>query len=104
MKNQTLLSIAAMGLLFLSCRSAPTEATSKIRDTDENHVKDCKMLGTVIGGSTLSGDIGKRNAMTQALNRADKIGATDIVWINISGDFNTAASASARAYQCEEKH
>jgi hypothetical protein len=91
--------------LLAGCATTPTDAASKIRESDENHVANCKLLGTVTGGSSLGGfaaqEMGKRSASAEALNKAAEMGATNIVWQSITGSLNNGASATGRAYKCE---
>jgi hypothetical protein len=98
-------AVLATIFLLVACATKPTAEAGKIRESDETHVSSCKLLGTVTGGSSLGGfaaqEAGKRSASAEALNKAAEMGATDIVWQNISGSLNNGASATGRAYKCD---
>jgi hypothetical protein len=64
-------------------------------------VASCKYLGEVQGSSgwgNLAASAGMENAKTEARENASKLGATHVVWNNISGGM--APSVSGKAYQC----
>ena len=90
--------------ILMGC--AATSGNVKVRDGEPAHLnRDCKLLGTVTGRSLLGGmSDNARNdaAMTDARDKAAKMGATDVYFIKVdnSGMLNTAL-ATARAFRCE---
>lgn len=88
-----------LAILLLGCSSATIQ--TKIKDADINMVQSCKFAGSVSGTSGFGGlaaSHGVMNAKKEALQQAEQLGATHIVWVNISAGM--APYVSGNAYTC----
>ena len=90
----------AITFVIQGCATEPSEPAANIRDSDENRVASCKFLGTLTGDSLAGGRIGRSNAKNEALEKAVRIGATDMVWVSMAGSFSETGMAMGRAYYC----
>ncbi|MEO1087236.1 MAG: DUF4156 domain-containing protein, partial [Acidobacteriota bacterium] len=83
----------------------PTSAKD-IVEADENMVKDCQFLGTVVGKSGwggLASGAASRGSMKSAKKKAAKLGATHIILGDFKNSSGMAASTTqTRAYACDE--
>jgi hypothetical protein len=86
--------------LFVLALSAVT-AQAQPRESKDTDMGACQLLGRVSGDS----GYGKNNgwqalAKYQALQRAEKLGASDVVWVRFtpSGAFN--GTAEGQVYRC----
>ena len=89
------------GLLTMALSVAPALSMAKPIETQESAVQNCQFLGKVEGSSGLGKNAGWQPlAKNSALVRADKMGASHVVWERLIpiGTFNGAAVA--RAYSC----
>lgn len=96
------LGVAVVALA--SCVTQETPAASRIRIADQNMVTKCRFLGDVRGTSGFSGvaaATGQQNAMNEALNKAAKMGATDVVWNTVASGWGS--NAFGAAYRCPAK-
>ena len=88
-------------LLLSSCAATPK--ARGIQEADSHMVANCKFLGSVHAASMWGGclyqGVGFSSAKNQALNKAAKLGATHIVWMNLEGGLR-GGFASGRAYRC----
>lgn len=94
---------AIVALVLTGCVSARSEAAAAIRDADDAMVAGCTFLGTVSGSSMMSAgaaEKGRKNAKTAALEDAAGMGATHIVWTDVSTVFQGGSSATGKAYRC----
>lgn len=88
-------------LALTGCATHLSAPAQKIQAADEKMVENCQFLGMVNGTSAfgnLTAKTGMQNASNEALERAVGLGATHIVWVNITGAYS--CSAVGRAYQC----
>ena len=89
-------------LLLNSCATTPSQSAAKIRDADMNMVENCQFLGDVNGVSgwgNLAASVGVENAKNEAREKAASMGATHIVWSNVSGGY--CSFVNGKAYRCE---
>lgn len=96
--TKKLLSIILFAFLS-SCSSSPIKTS--IKDADLNMVQPCKFAGSVSGTSGFGGlaaSHGVVNAKKEALSQAEQLGATHIVWVNISAGMTPYVSGNA--YTC----
>lgn len=93
-------ALAAMGAL-IGCASKPTPRAAKVRVATAAEVKKCEFLGRVSGSSAHEGYglvYGRDKAKNDALDVAAALGATHVVWIEVTDGLNP--TATARAYRC----
>lgn len=103
LKLKRSLTLIATLVFVSSCSSTASLSAMKIKSADQNTVQGCDYLGDVQGSSGLGGMVaskGMENSKVEAKESAVKIGATHIVWSNISGGF--APSALGKAYKCQD--
>ena len=94
------LAIAAVTSL-IGCATAPSAAAARVQEADAQMVAACQYLGDVQGSSgwgNLAASAGMENAKNEARDSAAKLGATHIVWNNITGGYSPYVSA--KAYRC----
>ncbi|MBQ3301671.1 MAG: hypothetical protein IJH04_05965 [Eggerthellaceae bacterium] len=98
MRNAVLVSA------FLVCAGSaatPSNEATQVRDADEQAVASCQYLQDFDGNSGWGGlaqGAGMDNARNEVREKAAKIGATHLVWINVHGGYS--ANATAHAYKC----
>ncbi|MFO1419324.1 MAG: hypothetical protein U1E83_11750 [Methylotetracoccus sp.] len=92
-------SLLAVGLC---CAVSTMISAAELREARESTVSECEFLGKVEGTSGYGKRMGSWEpvAKAQAMKRAAKLGATDVVWQQMVdvGVFN--GRAIARAYRC----
>lgn len=92
-------------LAATGCASAPSNQAAQITEADETMVAGCEFLGSVYGKTVYGGmanDLAVNNAKNNALEKAVKLGATHIVYTELSGgNVNRTGHVTARAYRCE---
>lgn len=84
------------------CATTRSALALKVSEADEKIVANCKYLGDVTGTSgwgNLAASTGVSNARNEALEKAAKLGATHVVWNQISGGYSPFVNG--RAYRCE---
>ncbi|WP_439606839.1 hypothetical protein [Hydrogenophaga sp.] len=94
-----LLMVALVGC---AAPSSHVASSSSIKPADERQVAQCKYLDDIVGTSAWYGMFasqGSENARQEALIRAEKIGATHIVW-NQPTVLHGSTSVSGKAYRC----
>ena len=99
--KSTVLSVFAAGIVLVGCASTPTPVARGVSDADDRAVGKCAMVGNVSGTSgwgNLAASIGIENAKVEARERAATLGATHIVWSQITGGYSP--SVSGNAYKC----
>jgi hypothetical protein len=72
-----------------------------VQEADSQMIAGCKYLGDVQGSSgwgNLAASAGMENAKNEARDSAAKLGATHVVWNNITGGYSPYVSA--KAYKC----
>ncbi|HEY7872228.1 MAG TPA: DUF4156 domain-containing protein [Rudaea sp.] len=99
-----LLAVAVDLLVTLvsGCAVAPSAAAARVQEADAQIVASCKYLGDVQGSSgwgNLAASAGMENAKSEARESAAKLGATHIVWNNITG--GSSPYVSGKAYRCQ---
>lgn len=102
--------IIKMGVVFAcmavaGCVTTVSPEAMKIKEADENMVKECEFLGDVRGssgwGGPLGGDTGLDDAKMQIRNQAAARKATHVVWRDVSaGTSKTMTYVNARIYSC----
>lgn len=95
----TIFSFLVLSMIGTGCATTPTEEALKIKDADDQMVKDCKLVKTVTGTSVYVSKKGINGARADVLNEAADAHATHVVWENITDTIN-GATATGRAYQC----
>lgn len=88
-------------LSLTACATSLSERGALVQESDGQDVGGCQFIGTMTGsaaGSGLGGEPAIETAKAKAINKAADKGATHIVWLNISGEAEPAASA--KAYRC----
>ncbi len=84
------------------CATTKSTMAAKVLEADENVVSQCKYLGDVTGTSgwgNLASSSGINNAKNEALEQATKLGATHVVWKQVSGGYSPYVNG--RAYCCK---
>jgi hypothetical protein len=98
--------VLAVAVVTSGCTTVtPTEASKKIKETDEAHITSCKFLGLVRGtahqGGLFMQEKGKQEAQKDALNKAaDLVNSTHVVWQDVSGGY-WGGRTTARVYNCQ---
>ncbi|MGH8121437.1 MAG: DUF4156 domain-containing protein [Rudaea sp.] len=93
--------LIAVGASSSGCATAPSAAAARVQEADTQMVASCKYLGEVQGSSgwgNLAASAGMENAKNEARDSAAKLGATHVVWNNITGGYSPYVSG--KAYKC----
>ena len=93
--------VCALSFTVSSCATAPSAATARVQEADAQMVASCKYLADVQGSSgwgNLAASAGMENSKNEARENAAKLGATHIVWNQVSGGY--APYATGKAYKC----
>lgn len=94
-----------LGLVILAGCAAPSDrvqASSSVKPATADQVARCAYLDDVVGTSSLYGVFAAsaaENARLEALTKAEKLGATHIVWTPMQGGYGST-SVSGKAYRC----
>jgi hypothetical protein len=83
------------------CATTLSSAGSGVIQADEKMVAACKFLGQVEGSSgfgNIASSVGMANARNEATEKAARLGATHILFVNVSGGYSP--NAQGRAYDC----
>jgi len=98
-----LAALVSIILLLSSCAATPK--AKGIQEADSHMVANCIFLGSVhaasMWGGCLCQGVGFSSAKNQALNKAAKLGATHIVWLNLESGL-AGGFASGRTYRCSD--
>lgn len=92
-------------LLILAGCAAPSDrvqTSSSVKPATTDQVAKCTYLDDVVGTSSLYGIFaasGAENARLEALTKAEKLGASHIVWAPMQGGYGST-SVSGKAYRC----
>jgi hypothetical protein len=95
--------LAAYLLLCSGCATTLSPAGSGVIQADEKMIADCRFLGQVEGSSgfgNIAASTGMANARNEATEKAARIGATHILFVDVSGGYSP--NAQARAYDCRK--
>ncbi|MDH5612242.1 MAG: DUF4156 domain-containing protein [Gammaproteobacteria bacterium] len=87
--------------LLTGCATTLSDKALSVQLADTNMVKECQLLNTVEGSSTVSGLMisqGIQNARNEAIEKAAELGATHIVITNSIG--GSSPYVSGNAYKC----
>ena len=98
----TVLAMILGSFALTGCATTKSALATKVLDADEKVVSNCKYLGEVTGTSgwgNLAASTGINNAKNEAFEYAAGLGATHIVWTQISGGYSPFVNG--RAYRCE---
>lgn len=101
LKLKRVLALTVAVVFVSSCSSTASLSAMKVKPADQKTVQSCDYLGDVQGSSGFGGvaaSQGMDNAKIEAKESAAIMGATHIVWSNISGGFSP--SAFGKAYKC----
>lgn len=93
--------LCALSFAVSSCATAPSAAAGRVQEADTQMVASCKYLGEVQGSSgwgNLAASAGMENSKNEARENAAKLGATHVVWNQVSGGY--APYATGKAYKC----
>lgn len=96
----TKLSLMIAVLTLAGCAVEPTQRAQRVKPAYPEMVVDCAFLG----GVTSTGSVipfGPSQAKFKALDQAAQLGATHIVWTEIT--YDPRVVASGRAYYCDPK-
>lgn len=91
-------------LLIAGC-AAPSDRVQKstaVKPATADQVARCAYLDDVVGTSALYGVFAAsaaENARLEALTKAEKLGATDVVWTPAAGGHGST-SVTGKAYRC----
>ncbi|MGE4519664.1 MAG: hypothetical protein AB7E04_09170 [Desulfobacteraceae bacterium] len=94
--------IIFVSLVLFGCATTLSSQAMRIHDADINLVMNCKYLGDVHGSSgwgNLAASTGIQNAKNEAKELASAMGATHIVWTNVSGGYSPYVTG--KAYSCK---
>lgn len=94
--------LTVLGLLVLGgCAIEPSYRAQAIRPAYPEMVTECVFLGGVTATSDLVySELGKQRAKYQAMDEAAQLGATHIVWVELSQKVRPLAKG--RAYRCDD--
>ena len=98
MKHLTIITAA---LLLTACATTLSEKARSVKLADINIVKECQLLNTVEGSSSVSGLMvsqGIQNARNEAIENAAELGATHIVITESIG--GSVPYVAGNAYNC----
>jgi hypothetical protein len=89
-------------MLLSACATAPSERAASVKDADPKMVETCTYLGEVEGTSMFGGPGGHgaavNNSKNEARDQAAAMGATHVVWNNMTE--STLTAVAGRAYKC----
>jgi hypothetical protein len=94
--------ILLSGFIASGCATTLSPSATRILDADAKMVEGCTYVGDVHGSSgwgNLAASTGIQNAKNEAVEKAAALGATHILWTNISGGYSPYVSG--RAYICK---
>jgi hypothetical protein len=94
--------ILLTSIIASGCATTLSHPAIKIQEADAKMVEGCTYVGDVHGSSgwgNLAASTGIQNAKNEAIEKAAALGATHIVWTNISGGYSPFVSG--RAYICK---
>lgn len=97
-------AIAAVAILLTGCAapSSNVAVSSSVKPATAEQVARCAYIDDIVGTSAWYGAFasqGSENARQEALIRAEKVGATHIVW-NSPTVLYGSTSVSGKAYRC----
>lgn len=101
MKVFSTICVCVLSFSVSSCATAPSAAAARVHEADMQMVASCKYLGEVQGSSgwgNLAASAGMENSKNEARESAAKLGATHVVWNQVSGGY--APYATGKAYKC----
>lgn len=99
MKLQAIV-LLALSVSLIGCALEPSYRAQQIQPAYPPMVAHCTFLGGVTGVSDLSYmPLGSQRAKYEALDQASELGATHIVWTEITADHQP--TAQGRAYRCD---
>ncbi len=90
------------GFIASGCATSLSPSAARIMDADDKIVQGCTYVGEVNGTSgwgNLAASVGIQNAKNEARENAVALGATHVLWTNISGGYSPYVSG--RAYRCK---
>lgn len=93
--------IAIAALAVSGCATRQSQQAAEVLTADERMVDGCQLLGEVDGSSGWGGvaaSKGMNNARNEAREKAARLGATHVVWMNMAGGYTPYAVG--RAYRC----
>lgn len=102
MNSKLILSVMLISMVS-GCATSLSPKASFVQSADSRMVEDCIFLGDVHGSSGwggLAASQGMINSRNETLEQAARIGATHVVWGNITGGFSP--SAYGKAYNCSK--
>lgn len=85
-----------LGILLAMPCFGEREPTS-LQEVTANEVRDCKLLGQVIGESRVCS---KTRAKRDATKQAEAIGGTHVVWVTTKCVFGVGEKATVRVFDC----
>ena len=94
--------ILLTSLIPSGCATTLSSSATRILDADAKMVDGCTYVGDVHGSSgwgNLAASTGIQNAKNEAAEKAAALGATHILWTNVSGGYSPYVSR--RAYMCK---
>jgi len=94
--------IMLTSLIACGCATTLSPSATRIVDADAKMVDACTYVGDVHGSSgrgNLAASAGIQNAKNEATEKAAALGATHILWTNVSGGYSPYVSG--RAYRCK---
>ena len=92
-----------ISLVLSGCATTLSSQAMRIHDADTNMIGNCNYIGEVHGSSgwgNIAASTGIRNAKNEAREQASAMGATHIVWTNLSGGYSPFVSG--KAYSCNK--
>ena len=98
-----LLLLCSTLALASGCATRPTPMASAVKDAAPETVQNCQYLADVEGTSgwgKLAASTGIANAKNEAHSNAASLGATHIVWKNVSGGYSPFVIGAA--YVCDK--
>jgi len=94
--------IMLSSLIAYGCATTLSTSATRILDADTKMIDGCTYVGDVHGSSgwgNLAASTGIQNAKNEGTEKAAALGATHILWTNVSGGYSPYVSG--RAYRCK---
>ena len=97
--------LTSVAILVSSCASTPSPSAATIKEADAKMVEKCQFVGSVFGNSMLGVAVASTsasNAITDAKEKASKLGGTHIVVESMkAADLNGGSQTTVRVYKCQ---
>lgn len=97
--------VSLIGILIAGCATTPSPQAKNLILSNKDLVRDCKKIDEFSAGSLaymfFDSRIGDHNSRVEVLERAAKVGATHLVWLDPKPLPGAAPGAKGAAYYCD---